>query len=120
MTQDQYIKSIDSGELLLIGFWQKLSYFGLVIFLFAMPIIVLIWHIIDYLQGNSTPFVGEEIWIIVIPTILGFLAYRFQKSRLKFQIIKTSLTSEQLTRIIHEVAKELKWIIPIFPLKKYL
>lgn len=109
MTEVQYYKSIKTKEVQFTNFWQGLTYYTLPGICFFMSIMVITYHLIDFFQGNNQSFLGSDLWIIIIPTILGFLIYRFQKVRLKFQKIETRLTWGELHFIIEDVAKQLQW-----------
>jgi len=110
MTKEQYDKSIETGELQL-GFWNKVSHFSIVLFLFFVPVLFLGIHLYEYLIGNSAYFAEGEIKIMIIALVVGVLFYWLQKSRLKFKKISTNLTSKELIPYIEELCKEWNWTI---------
>jgi hypothetical protein len=109
VTDEIYKKSIETGELQLVGFSDTLSHFGIVFFCLFMPLTMFSLHLIDFFQGRRTSFREGEFWIILAPSIVALLFYWIQKRRLKFRIAQTNLKRDQLLKIINEVAKELKW-----------
>jgi hypothetical protein len=75
-----------------------------------IPAFFIFFQLKDYYQGTSIPFLREGgIWFMIIPSILGLLFYRLQKSRLKFKSIDTKLTRDELELIIEKLANELEW-----------
>jgi hypothetical protein len=109
MSREQYEKSVATGELQLPDFWAKLSHFGLVLFLLFIPAMFLFILLLDFLRGNPTSFRTEELWFILTPLVLSFVFFRIQKSRLKFQVIKTTLKRDEIVNIIEQVAHQLEW-----------
>ncbi len=103
MTQEQYNKSIETGELQLDA-WGKFSYFSIVVVLFAMPIACMALDIFD----KSTNFVRPPIGFIIVPTIFGILFYILQKSRLKFTIVKTRLSKNEFLKLIKQISDKFK------------
>ncbi|MCU7571618.1 hypothetical protein N4T16_10285 [Riemerella anatipestifer] len=108
MTNKQIQYSVETGELKL-GIWDKFTHYGIVGFLFIIPVMFIFFHTKDYFQGISRPFIEGEIWCVIIPSILGLLFYRLQKNRLKFKQIETKLTREEIDPIIEKLATELEW-----------
>lgn len=109
MTEEIYEKSIETGELQLVGFSDTLSHFGIVFFCLFMPLTIFSLHLIDFFQGRRTSFKEGEFWIVFAPSIVALIFYWIQKRRLKFRIVQTDLKRDQLLKIINDVAKELKW-----------
>lgn len=112
MTNDQIKYSIETGELKL-GNWHKFTHYGIVGFFLIFPAMFVFFRLKEYLEGTSKPFMEFEFWFSVIPAILGLMFYRLQRNRLKFKIIHTNLTREEIDPIIEKVANELQWIIVI-------
>lgn len=110
MTNEQIRYSIETGELKL-GNWNKFTHYGIVGFPFCIPALFIFFHLQSYFQGTPIPFREAEIWFIIVPSILGLLFYRLQRSRLKFKSIDTNLTRAKLDPIIKKVAKELEWTL---------
>jgi len=108
MTQEQYDKSIKTGELQL-GLWQKAQHFSIVVFCFFIPAVLLLIHAFEYLKGNPAYFAAGELYILIIPIVLGVLFYWMQKNRLKFKIVKTVLTKDEIKNLIEMLCKEYKW-----------
>ncbi len=109
MKKETYDKSVETGELQLVGFWPNLSHFGLVYFLLFMPAMVLFFHLIDYFRNIHNLFQEGELWILIVPPILAIIVYLIQKRRLKFRIIQTKLNHIQLKEILIKVAQQLEW-----------
>lgn len=109
MTNDQIRYSIETGEMKL-EFWDKFTHYGIVGFLFFIPAMFIFFHLQDYFQGTPRPFREEEIWFMIVPSLLGLLFYRLQRNRLKFKSIDTNLTREEFDPIIEKVANELEWM----------
>ena len=110
MTNDQIKYSIETSEIKL-GIFDKFNHYGIVGFLFIIPITLIFLHLKDYFQNNPKPFREGEILFIIIPSILGILFYLLQKNRLKFKSVETKLTREELDPIFEKVAKELEWTL---------
>ena len=110
MTKEQIKYSIETGKMKL-GNWDKLTHYGIVGFMFIIPTMFIFFHLKAYFQGASKPFQAGEIWIMIIPSILGLLFYWLQKNRLKFKSIDTKLTRFELDPVIEKVANELEWIV---------
>src|SRR5690606_24768743 len=108
MTNEQIKYSINTGEMKL-GNWDKFTHYGIVYSLFIIPVMLFFFYLEDYFQGTARTIREVEIWFIIIPSILGVLFYRLQKSRLKFKSIETKLTRDELGLIIEKVANELEW-----------
>ena len=108
MTKEQVKYSIETKELKL-GNWDKLSHYGIVLFLFFIPAMFIFFHLKGYFEGTPKPFKQIEIWCMIIPTLIGILFYRIQLNRLKFKPIQTNLTRDEIEKIIEKVAKELEW-----------
>jgi hypothetical protein len=106
MTQEEYYKSIETGKLQLNG-WGKISYYFLVFFLFFIPLVLLSLDLFDH----SSNFVAPPILAIIIPTILGFLLYWNQQIGLKFQIVETKLTRDELSRLTKKIGEELDCLV---------
>lgn len=110
MTSKQIINSIKSNELQLNN-WGKITHYGIVVFFLFIASLQVLFYLVAFFNGSSNDVVGFRIIIFLIPLILGFLFYRLQKNRLKFKMIETNLTRNELDVIIKNVATELKWNI---------
>ncbi|MDB5147006.1 MAG: hypothetical protein JWQ57_1026 [Mucilaginibacter sp.] len=110
MTKEQYNRAIDNEELQLT-ISEKLSHFSIVLFCLFISIILPVIHLIKYFQGDESPFMDGELLIIIVPLMIGLLFYWLQKRRLKFKIITTSLTHNDLLKIIDAVGRQLKWSV---------
>lgn len=109
MTKEIYDRSIETGELQLVGFWANFSHFLLAVFFLFMPAFVLFSHAINFLNNVPDSFQDGELWIIIIGPILSVIVYWMQKRRLKFLVVATNLNHVQLKEILIEVAEKLKW-----------
>ncbi len=110
MTEQQINQSIDKNELILTSS-EKYIHYGLVVNIFIMPVVILFLFLLDLVNGTSKRLNGEMFSLIIISSVLGLFFYRLQKSKLKFKIVETSLSREELNKIIQQVSTELKWII---------
>jgi len=108
MEEDLYLKSLQTNELQL-SLWNKISHYGIVLFLLFVSATLPIIHLVKYFQGDGPSFMSGEIWIIIIPFILSLLFYWLQKSRLKFEIVDTRLTHAELINLINTAGKKLEW-----------
>jgi len=108
MTQEQYDKSIETGYLQL-RLWDKVTHFSIVGFLFFIPVLFLVFHLVGYLRGNPAGFAGGELSILIVPIFLGGLFYWLQKSRLKFKVLNTTLKHEEIVDLIKQLCKEWNW-----------
>ncbi len=110
MTDQQIYQSIATNELKLTA-WGKFIHYGIVVFLFFIPTLSLFLFFKELFNGTSKDFIVGMLLFIIVPSFLGFLFYRLQRNRLKFKIVETTLTREELDKIINQVATELKWTI---------
>jgi len=108
MTQEQYNKSIETGELQL-NCKDMLTHFGVVGFLFFMPLMLLSIHLFQYFKGNPSSLRGDEFYILIIPIIIGFLFFLLQKSRLKLKVLTATLSQKELTSYIEQLCQEWDW-----------
>ena len=111
MTKEVYDKSVATQELQLVGGWNKFAHYSVVYYLLTAPVIVIVYHLIALVQKSNYLLVTEEVWIILIPSVLAAPMYRIQRKRLKFRIIQTPFEYDQVLEIINHVAKESKWTI---------
>jgi len=110
MTEEQYDRSINTGELQLNGFWEKSTHYGASFFFLIFPLALLVVFVMGYFEHDPPTFGLVPLAFIFVPVALGVLVFFIQKRRLKFKIIQTTLSREQIKAIIHEVALELQWI----------
>jgi hypothetical protein len=108
MNEQQRQISIEKNKLQL-SFWDKFSHFSLVAFLCSIPLIFLFFHLKVWFNGKTTQFFIGELPFLVIPIILGVVVYKLQCNRLKFKVVQTNLSRQELDDIIEKVGKELKW-----------
>jgi arsenate reductase-like glutaredoxin family protein len=108
MTLSEYNKSIETGELQL-SFWRKVSHFRIAIFLLYAAMLLPVIHLFEYVKGNSAIFALGEIYIIIITLLLALLLFGFQKSKLKFKTIKTTLKKEEIIDLLMQLSKEWEW-----------
>jgi hypothetical protein len=108
MDNDLIEKSIEKEELQL-EFWNKITHFEIVLWLFAfavfVPLMVLFYQIYD---PTSTKTYGV-LWFSPIFTAVGLIFYFIQKSRLKLTSIQTNLTRDEINHIIKKTCKNLGW-----------
>ncbi len=108
MKKELVEKSIATGELKLT-ISQKEGHYGIVIAFLIVPTVFL-FFLIKNLITNELDKIRPELLIIgTIASGLGFLAYRFQRKRLRFVTVETKLNRDQLMKIIELTGKELKW-----------
>lgn len=113
MTEKQKQLSLATNKLSL-SFWDKLSHFGIVAFLFLIPVILAFFHLKGLANGKPGSLKEGEIYFFIIPTILGILFYKLQSEALKFKEVYTTLSRQELSYIIEQVGTKLKW----HPVKK--
>lgn len=94
-----------------LNLWEKFQHYSIVFYFSIAPVVLLFFHLKDYILGGTKPFLEWEIGIIIIFSILALLFYLLQKSRLKFKGVDTTLTREELDPIIEKVANELEWTL---------
>jgi len=119
MKSEIYNRSIDTRELQLTNFGDKVSHFSIVGYLLIFPTAIFCFHFIDIVQGNPLSFREGEILFVIIPVVLSIIAYVVQKQRLKYKVIRTKLKKERLKELIVEVAKDLDWERGSFSEKTY-
>jgi len=110
MTQEQYNKSIETGELQL-SLRDKSSHYGIVEFLLFIPLVFLSIILFYYFKGDPKPFVSAEIYIILFPVFLSMLFYLLLKKRLKFKVLHSELDHKDLTAHLIQLCKEQNWTI---------
>lgn len=120
MGPEIYNKSIETCELQLTKLGDKVTHFSVVGYLLIFPTMIWCFHLVDFVIGNPIFLREGEIWLATIPAILAIIAYRIQKQRLKYRVIKTNLKKEKLKELIIEVAKELEWERGTFSTKTYI
>ena len=108
MTKKQRQLSLQTNKLKL-SFWDKVSHFGIVGFLFLIPLMFVFFHLKDAINGTPKSLKEGEIYFLLIPTLLGLLFYKVQLDRLKFKEVHTMLSRKELADIIEKVGTELKW-----------
>lgn len=108
MKQERIRHSIETRELKLL-LWEKCIHYGIVIFLFSLPVLVIYFQLKDYFEGVSIHKTQTQLWILIIPSIVGILFYRIQRNKLKLKIVETKLTREKIGQIVEKVGKELEW-----------
>ena len=108
MTEEEYRKSISTGELQL-SFWNKVSHYGIVGFCFFIPTFLLLIHLFEFLKGNPAYFADREIYILIIPIIVGCLFFLLQKSRLKFRIIEVKVNPSDFNIYLEQLCKKWDW-----------
>ncbi len=113
MTEEQITQSLEAKELKLVG-WRKYTHYSIVGFFFLIAAFVLILDLKDILSSTARGL--EQMWVfqlvfLIVPLGLGLLYYKIQRNKLKFRIVKTNLTREELEKIIQQVSSELKWLV---------
>ena len=108
MTEEQREISLQTKRLGL-SFWGKVSHFGIVGFMFFIPLMFVFLHLKDALNGTPKPTQAGEAYFLIIPTLLAIVFYKLQSDRLKFTEIHTTLPRQQLNDIIEKVGSDLKW-----------
>jgi len=109
MTREEYDRLVATGELQLNGFWANATHFSLPIACLILVVAFPAVHLYLFLQGGPSSFNIVELLVALVVTMLGFLFFRLQKSRLKFKVIQTTLTRAQIVAIIERVGVELEW-----------
>lgn len=109
MTDEQIANSIKTGELQL-GFGDKTTHYEVVGVLFLIPTMFLCFYLYKVLQGSSIQLHPAVVLGSLVSTLLGLNMYRLQKRRLKLTIVDTTLTRDEIVRIMEPVATELEWM----------
>jgi hypothetical protein len=65
----------------------------------------------DLINETAKGFNVGMLLFIIVPAALGLFFYRLQRNRLKFKIVETNLTRDELETIIRQIATERKWTI---------
>lgn len=103
-------KCIEQNELQLSN-WDKINHYWSVIFALTIPILFIINKTIDLINKTERPSQDGDIYVFAIPILLSFLLYLLQKKRLRFKIVETNLSIDEIYKIVDNTAKELGWII---------
>lgn len=103
-------KCIEQNELQLSN-WDKINHYWSVIFALTIPILFIINKTIDLINKTERPRQDGDIFLFAIPILLSFLLYLLQKKRLRFKIVETNLSINEIYKIVDDTAKELGWII---------
>jgi predicted membrane channel-forming protein YqfA (hemolysin III family) len=106
MVPSQYKKSIETQELQLSSS-NKLSHYGIVLFLSAMCLLIVFLLLKDKFQR---PAFKAEISVAVLLGVLAVVSYRVQKKRLKFSVVDTNLPKDKIITLAEEVGAQLGWI----------
>jgi hypothetical protein len=107
MKRELVTRSLETGELQLT-FGQKGGHYGIVIYLLTIPAIFLFFFVKDAITGEYK--MQSELLIAGTVAIgISFLIYRFQRKRLKFVTIDTTINRDQLIKIIELTGEELQW-----------
>lgn len=115
MTEAQITKSIESKELKLLG-WRNFTHYQIVWYFILIAATSLFIFSKELISG--TPKAFDRLWPITLfltPISLGLagLYYKIQRKKLNFRVYRTTVSREQLDRIIAKVAKDLQWTIII-------
>lgn len=109
MTTKQIKDSIESGELKLnIG--DKFGHYSIVIYMLFIPLLSIYFFIKDYFF-NDPPLKQISIWINIGLILISIFCYLLQRKRLRFQILETSLNSQEAMIIFEEAIQTLGWTI---------
>ena len=103
MTDEQIDKSIEKNELQLNS-WGKFKHYCIVGFMLLIPTYGIFLCAIDLANGIFIRINREMLFLIIIPAIMGFLFYKLQRKRLKFNIVKTNLTRIEIDKIINIIS----------------
>lgn len=103
-------KCIDKNELQLSN-WNKINHYWSVIFALTIPIWFIINKTIDLFERTERPSQDGDIYVFAIPISLSFLLYLLQKKRLRFKIVETNLSIDEIYKIVDDTAKQLGWIL---------
>lgn len=107
MTPKQFKQSVQKGELSL-GFWDSLTHYMICIFILIITISFFATRISD---GEQLSFDLETVATLIIPSAISALFYLWQKHKLKFIKINTSLSLEKIKEILELISKEQNWYI---------
>ena len=110
MNKDIFDKCVKTERLHFEGQWQLFTYFWPVGYMGLLPVGLLTLHAIDLIRVVETSFKKGEIWLIIVPLLLMFLTYLWQRNILRFYSVHTALNRKQLKEVILNVSQELKWI----------
>lgn len=100
------ISAMIRSQRLQLTYWQKISHYSIVFFLFALSVTP---FVLNFFHGASI-FSNEIIWFFVC-FILAIMSFLFLKRRLKFRKIEIDYTDDQWNKTIERTAKELEWTI---------
>lgn len=95
-----------------LSFWAKVTHYMIVLFLF-LPLIFVLFDLYKYFVTNSYSGVRtpQEMLQLSIPfALIGIIFAFIQYLRLRFKIIKTTMSKDILVKIIDKTADELQWI----------
>jgi len=109
MTEKKLEECIRNKKLSL-SFWNKYTHFSILIYLLITPIILLFLHIKDLMNNEPVSLKENEIYFIITPILFAILFFKIQNNRLKFKKVSTTLTKDELIKIIENIGAELKWI----------
>jgi hypothetical protein len=109
MKKELIKKSLETGELQLTPS-QKEGHYAIVIALLIPPTVFL-FFLIKYLITNDFDRIKPALLIMgTIGCVLGYIAYRLQRKRLRFVTVDTKLNRIQLKRVIELTGEELDWM----------
>jgi len=110
VTDQQIYLSIDTNERQLTN-RERFSHYSIVFYCFLISAAFFAAFIKKLVIGDSKRLLGIILLFMLVPSIIGLLFYKLQKTRLKFKTVETNLPREELDKIIERVAAELQWRI---------
>jgi hypothetical protein len=108
MTEQQRQISLQT-EKLQLSFWAKVAHFGIVGFLLFIPLLFVFFHVTQTKNQSPKPLENVELFILILPVVLGLFFYRLQLKKLRFREVLTELPRQELDDIIEKVGTALKW-----------
>lgn len=111
MSEEDIDLSIETGKLKLNSS-DRFTHFAVAWICFLVFAITPIFIYLRFLIIGEADYPSRGlILFIAIASIISYLLYKLQVTKLKFKIVETNLNREELDEIINRVAKDLKWII---------
>lgn len=101
-------KSIDNKRLKLT-LSQMGSHYGIVIAFFIPYFVVLFIAVKDWITGTSTTTHPDFQYVIIGGTLLGFIAFLFQRRQLKFVELDHSPSDEKFQELLSKIENKEDW-----------
>ncbi len=107
--KDSDIRDSLKNKRLKLSFWQLESHYSIVLFFFIPYFVVIYTLIRDWVNSTTTEIHPTFVNVIIGGTILGILAFWFQRRRLNFQEVQVKPTDELKQHLVNRIKEKNDW-----------